>query len=110
MSDPLKPIHQAIEFIEEHLHEEITVANMAAAATGQKTLELEKDEQVQEVKVIQDSLPNIPKTDDQQVDPVIAQLTNIQSDAPPCGTCGHTTVRNGTCYKCLNCGSTTGCS
>ena len=25
-------------------------------------------------------------------------------DAPPCHKCGHTTIRNGTCYKCLNCG------
>jgi len=34
----------------------------------------------------------------------------LQSDAPPCPTCGCITVRNGACYKCLNCGSTTGCS
>jgi ribonucleoside-diphosphate reductase alpha chain len=33
-----------------------------------------------------------------------------QQDAPPCPTCGNITVRNGACYKCLNCGSTTGCS
>ncbi len=33
-----------------------------------------------------------------------------QTDAPPCPTCGSITVRNGACYKCLNCGSTTGCS
>ena len=33
-----------------------------------------------------------------------------QSDAPPCHTCGNITVRSGTCYKCLNCGSTSGCS
>jgi ribonucleoside-diphosphate reductase alpha chain len=32
------------------------------------------------------------------------------SDAPPCPTCGCITVRNGACYKCTNCGSTTGCS
>lgn len=31
-------------------------------------------------------------------------------DAPPCPNCGHVTVRNGACYKCLNCGETTGCS
>lgn len=31
-------------------------------------------------------------------------------DAPLCSICGHVTVRNGSCYKCLNCGSTTGCS
>ncbi len=33
-----------------------------------------------------------------------------QTDAPPCPTCGSITVRNGACYKCMNCGSTTGCS
>jgi ribonucleoside-diphosphate reductase alpha chain len=32
------------------------------------------------------------------------------ADAPPCLDCGAITVRNGTCYKCLNCGATTGCS
>ncbi len=34
----------------------------------------------------------------------------FDSDAPLCSVCGHVTVRNGSCYKCLNCGSTTGCS
>jgi len=33
-----------------------------------------------------------------------------QEDAPPCPNCGCITVRNGACYKCLNCGTTTGCS
>jgi ribonucleoside-diphosphate reductase alpha chain len=33
-----------------------------------------------------------------------------ETDAPPCPTCGSITVRNGACYKCNNCGSTTGCS
>ncbi len=31
-------------------------------------------------------------------------------DAPPCSNCGHTMVRNGACYKCPNCGETSGCS
>ncbi len=38
------------------------------------------------------------------------QALAMQQDAPPCPTCGNITVRNGACYKCLNCGSTTGCS
>lgn len=33
-----------------------------------------------------------------------------QSDAPACSNCGHTTIRSGTCYKCLNCGTSMGCS
>ena len=31
-------------------------------------------------------------------------------DAPACDSCGHITIRNGTCYKCVNCGSSMGCS
>jgi len=32
-----------------------------------------------------------------------------QSDAPPCDNCGMIMVRAGSCYKCLNCGNTSGC-
>jgi ribonucleoside-diphosphate reductase alpha chain len=35
---------------------------------------------------------------------------DVQSDAPPCDTCGAIMVRNGACYKCMNCGATSGCS
>ncbi|MGA2339485.1 MAG: vitamin B12-dependent ribonucleotide reductase [Terracidiphilus sp.] len=31
-------------------------------------------------------------------------------DAPSCGTCGAIMVRNGSCYRCMSCGSTSGCS
>jgi ribonucleoside-diphosphate reductase alpha chain len=37
-------------------------------------------------------------------------MKSMQSDAPACNVCGHITVRNGTCYKCLNCGNSMGCS
>jgi ribonucleoside-diphosphate reductase alpha chain len=37
-------------------------------------------------------------------------LKNMMGDAPACSTCGHITVRNGSCYKCLNCGNSEGCS
>src|SRR5262249_42357729 len=33
-----------------------------------------------------------------------------QADAPPCPDCGSIMVRNGSCYKCMNCGATSGCS
>ena len=33
-----------------------------------------------------------------------------QADAPSCAECGSIMIRNGSCYKCLNCGSTSGCS
>ena len=37
-------------------------------------------------------------------------LGEMMGDAPLCDTCGHITVRNGSCYKCLNCGNSLGCS
>ena len=39
-----------------------------------------------------------------------AQLGEMMGDAPMCDVCGHITVRNGACYKCLNCGASMGCS
>ncbi|MCZ6805542.1 MAG: vitamin B12-dependent ribonucleotide reductase [Deltaproteobacteria bacterium] len=38
------------------------------------------------------------------------QLSEMMGDAPMCDKCGHITVRNGACYKCLNCGNSMGCS
>jgi ribonucleoside-diphosphate reductase alpha chain len=37
------------------------------------------------------------------------QMATLMGDAPVC-TCGSITVRNGSCYKCLNCGNSLGCS
>ena len=34
----------------------------------------------------------------------------VNADSPACSECGAITVRNGACYKCMNCGATTGCS
>ena len=33
-----------------------------------------------------------------------------QEDAPPCSTCGSLMIRSGSCYKCVNCGTTSGCA
>jgi ribonucleoside-diphosphate reductase alpha chain len=35
---------------------------------------------------------------------------NPQADAPTCSDCGSIMIRNGACYKCWNCGATSGCS
>ncbi len=47
---------------------------------------------------------------DAGLDMINAAAKNMQSDAPACNTCGHITIRSGTCYKCLNCGNSMGCS
>ncbi len=39
-----------------------------------------------------------------------ATVAHFQQDAPTCPNCGNVVVRNGACYKCLNCGESLGCS
>ena len=40
----------------------------------------------------------------------VQKIAFINTDSPACPDCGAITVRSGSCYKCLNCGATTGCS
>ncbi len=37
-------------------------------------------------------------------------VAHFQQDAPTCPNCGYVAVRNGACFKCLNCGDSLGCS
>ncbi len=99
------------------------MARLASERAGQKMMplgekikeneadEVEKNKIVLKDYVAKDqlSLPNMPKTNDTATG-INQQLSGMMGDAPPCPTCGHITIRNGSCYKCLNCGSTTGCS
>ena len=55
----------------------------------------------------------VPRTPTQQSEDNRSSPTKLPKfyeDAPPCSVCGSIMVRNGSCYKCLNCGSTSGCS
>jgi ribonucleoside-diphosphate reductase alpha chain len=47
---------------------------------------------------------------DHGMDAVNRAAKDMQSDAPACNVCGHITLRSGTCYKCMNCGNSMGCS
>ena len=42
--------------------------------------------------------------------PGLAGVESTDDDAPSCADCGAIMVRNGACYRCMNCGSTSGCS
>jgi ribonucleoside-diphosphate reductase alpha chain len=55
-----------------------------------------------------DAADGLPATT--AVDTMNAQLSQLMGDAPFCDVCGHITVRNGSCYRCLNCGNSLGCS
>jgi len=89
------------------------IARLAEAGVGQESLGLKEvvkpivdpatDKEVEE----QVTLPTLEKKVQNASD---AALSNMMGDAPACPTCGHITVRNGACYKCLNCGESLGCS
>ncbi len=64
-------------------------------------------------KVEQLAISSFTKTTSEEGDAGLNKLTatiDNQSDAPACDTCGSIMVRNAACYKCLNCGATSGCS
>ena len=50
------------------------------------------------------------KTETTTESATLSVAMEAMGDAPPCDGCGTITVRNGTCYKCLNCGNSMGCS
>jgi ribonucleoside-diphosphate reductase alpha chain len=62
--------------------------------------------------------PKAPSTPTAKVSPTGAIVPSTsqfaamqnQEDAPPCTTCGSIMVRSGACYKCGNCGTTSGCA
>ncbi len=56
------------------------------------------------------SFPGMETTTASATSALDAQLEEMMGDAPVCDVCGHITVRNGACYKCLNCGNSMGCS
>jgi ribonucleoside-diphosphate reductase alpha chain len=94
-----------------------------AAATGSQP-ELAMPGLIEEVKKkINRPVPELPISDDTDVVLVkgngnghsshandLTKMITNQQDAPTCPGCGHVAVRNGACYKCLNCGESLGCS
>jgi ribonucleoside-diphosphate reductase alpha chain len=51
-----------------------------------------------------------PRTSSTSSSTYVAAAIQNQEDAPPCSMCGAIMVRSGSCYKCANCGSTSGCA
>ncbi|MBD3311707.1 MAG: vitamin B12-dependent ribonucleotide reductase [Candidatus Magasanikbacteria bacterium] len=85
--------------IAENKQESLSLKN--DVKTEEKTDEIEIDEN-------QFTLPSLE--DSSNKDAMDESLSEMMGDAPACPTCGHITVRNGSCYKCLNCGDSLGCS
>src|SRR6185436_15490672 len=54
--------------------------------------------------------PPPPEGAKPQAPPDFFTTIQNQEDAPPCSTCGAIMIRSGACYKCVNCGNTSGCA
>ena len=82
------------------------------AEASAKAGEPVKQPELSSVRVVANSQPAMNKIQKANagLDAVTVAAKSMQSDAPACNTCGHITIRSGTCYKCLNCGNSMGCS
>jgi ribonucleoside-diphosphate reductase alpha chain len=104
-----------------HVLDKPEVMNTGTAEWDQPVAEPEKKTpELSEVRIIAKPsvMPSTPASKtanktmstDAGMSAVNAAAKSMQSDAPACNTCGHITIRSGTCYKCLNCGNSMGCS
>ena len=94
------------------VQEQATETQDAGPKNGIKTNE--PSAEVQEVqfitKVQETESLDTSKATSNSVTTVQEVLSDMMGDAPACNECGHITIRNGSCYKCLNCGNSLGCS
>ncbi len=68
-----------------------------------------KEKEAEQLKLIVNGQPQGGSPPRMAQSSPIAAIQN-QEDAPPCTMCGAIMVRSGSCYKCANCGSTSGCA
>jgi len=58
----------------------------------------------------EESVADLPPTEPEPQQKLEFAAVSTVEDAPTCSVCGSIMTRNGTCYKCGNCGATSGCS
>ncbi|PZF73151.1 vitamin B12-dependent ribonucleotide reductase [Taibaiella soli] len=86
--------------------------------TGESDTQNAAQQQLSQVRVTAPQPANRPPQTSMVPKPVtvaqntadIKKMMGTSADAPACRNCGNITLRNGTCYMCPNCGTTTGCS
>ena len=78
---------------------------VAVLPLADETEIIEKSNRAQEV-----AHSAVDRHGDKPIESLNDAIAHFQSDAPTCPNCGHVAVRNGACYKCLNCGESLGCS
>ena len=111
-TEPIEPVQasEPIEFIQkaepkepgQEVESPRNTKNDESSAIVQETQFVTKIEEVdtaESTKEISNSVTTVQEV-----------LGDMMGDAPACNDCGHITIRNGSCYKCLNCGNSLGCS
>ena len=110
--NPVEPVQEVepVEFVKktetvEPVQEVETPSNVQNNETTsivqetQFVTKIEDDDTVESVEAVSNSVTTVQEV-----------LGDMMGDAPACYDCGHITIRNGSCYKCLNCGNSLGCS
>ena len=102
-SEPVEFVQktEAVEPVQE-VESPSNIQNNESTAIVQETQFVTKIEEVDTVES--------PDAVSNSVTTVQEVLGDMMGDAPACNDCGHITIRNGSCYKCLNCGNSLGCS
>lgn len=87
------------------------MARLAETESGQEVMDL-KIENITKTEIVEktNGQSTLLVMENHEIDIADQALSSMDGDAPACPTCGHITVRNGACYKCLNCGDSLGCS
>ncbi|MGD0076056.1 MAG: vitamin B12-dependent ribonucleotide reductase [Candidatus Binataceae bacterium] len=93
----------ASRFLDEEAKREVGLVLDSGSGTGTEKAELRSSS---EASPPADSVASLREGKDSEW----RQPFLNQQDAPPCPDCGCIMVRNGSCYKCMNCGATSGCS
>jgi ribonucleoside-diphosphate reductase alpha chain len=112
---PEPPKGMAIEAgVQLGLEEAAMEGDIDAQIEAARFVDGEDDEAATPAAIIGEAPPAMPARittpADVQTAAIQQVLADKMGDAPLCDTCGHITVRNGSCYRCLNCGDSKGCS
>ena len=80
----------------------------SSTSTSKSTIEKQETQFVTKIEEVKET--DTVEAVSNSVTTVQEVLGDMMGDAPACPDCGHITIRNGSCYKCLNCGNSLGCS
>ena len=111
-NETLEPVQEAepIELIEKNDVEESIQETQPSNSVQTSKPAIEKQETQFVTKVEELKENDTVEAVSNSVSTVQEVLGDMMGDAPACPDCGHITIRNGSCYKCLNCGNSLGCS